>query len=93
MSRTVKLQFSCELFWGYQFEITIDDYTTNDEIMNVAIVSLDSFLEENNFQILLQRRKEIKYHIHGEILIEPDNTGIHGYICGHNNTCNNSISH
>ena len=91
MSRTVKLQFSCELFWGFQFEITIDEFTSLDEIINVAVVSLDSFLQENNFQTLLEKRREISYNIHGEILMEPDNNGIHGYICGHENTCHNHL--
>ena len=82
-------QFSCDLMWGYRVEIDLDDCDTVDDIIMLATVSLNSFLEANNLLVLQEKVNKINYHIH-DITIDDLKNGplnnhdqVHGYICGH----------
>ena len=81
-----KFQFSCNLMWGYRVNIDLDDCGSNDDIVDFAVISLKSFLETNNLEILLEKVNELNYHIHDsfeDILTRNTIDGIHGYICSH----------
>ena len=82
-------QFSCDLIWGYRVEIDLDDCDTLDDIIMMATVSLNSFLEVNNLLVLQEKVNKKNYHIH-DVTIDDIKNGpsnnhnqVHGYICGH----------
>jgi hypothetical protein len=82
-------QFSCDIMWGYKVEIDLDDCDTIDDVIMMATVSLNSFLEANNLLVLQEKVNKINYHIH-DVTIEDiknsplnNNDKVHGYICGH----------
>ena len=82
-------QFSCDFMWGYRVEIDLDDCDTLDDIIMMATVSLNSFLEANNLLVLQEKVNKINYHIH-DVTIDNIKNGplnnsdqVHGYICGH----------
>ena len=87
MDQYVVLQFSCEFCWGYRVKINLTDYSSKEEIIKFCTNSLHNFLWSNNLQILFEKVKQINYHIHGNISITPDASGVNGYICGHEKTC------
>ena len=82
-------QFSCDIIWGYKVEIDLDDCDTINDIIFMAKVSIDSFLETHNLLVLKEKVDKINYHIH-DVSIEDIQNGsinnhdkVHGYICGH----------
>ena len=82
-------QFSCDLMWGYKVEIDLDDCNNIDDIIIMATVSLNSFLEANNLLVLQKKVNKINYHIHDNTIEDIkkkskyNNDQVHGYICGH----------
>ena len=82
-------QFSCDLMWGYRVEIDLDDCDTLDDVIMMATVSLNSFLESNNLLVLQEKVNKINYHIHDVTIDELKNSQLNnhdqvcGYICGH----------
>lgn len=53
-----KLQFSCDIFWGFQVEIDFDDYDDLESIIDFAVISLFSFLQSNNLLTLIDKLKD-----------------------------------
>jgi len=75
--------------WGYRVEIDLDDCDTLDDIIMMATVSLNSFLEANNLLVLQEKVNNINYHIHDVTIQDIKNSPlkkndqVYGYICGH----------
>jgi|SaaInlStandDraft_6_1057023.scaffolds.fasta_scaffold40739_3 hypothetical protein len=80
-------QFSCELIGGYRCNIDLDDCKSLDDILQMSVSLLKSFLLTNNLYFLLEKVESFKYHIHDlfeDILNkETPSDNIHGYICNH----------
>ena len=93
MKNIKKFQFSCKIFWGFQVDIDVNDCNNLEDIIEFAIVSLDSFLLSNNLINLIEKRRTIPYHIHTASFEElktnniKDDSEVDAYICGHTNNC------
>ena len=62
MLRTFVL--SCDLFNGYTVSIDMDYCANLEEIIEAVRRDLIASLDDNDFDILIQRAREKKYHIH-----------------------------
>ena len=83
-------QFSCDIFDGYKIIIDLDECNSMQDIINIAIKKLDDLLKKNSLNRLLEKRRGIYYHNHGNdtfanfLLNNTQNSdGVHGFICGH----------
>jgi len=73
--------------WGYRTNIDLDDCNSLDDIVQMSVSLLKSFLHMHNLECLLEKINKLEYHIHDsfENLLNKDTTddNIHGYICSH----------
>ena len=75
-------QFSSDIFGGYQVIINLNSCENTNDIVAFAIKTLKHTLEEYNFEMLVDKLKASKYHIHSEFQhIKNSNDVI--WICDH----------
>jgi len=78
-------QASSEYFQGFKVNINITKIDSLDDIINIFIKKLKKVLELNNFEVLLDKLKYGKFHIHAHTLEEiltSDKDDIL-YVCNH----------
>jgi|TARA_B110000259_G_scaffold188246_1_gene245908 hypothetical protein len=66
----IKIQLSAPFFSGYNLSLTkeiIDDMSINN-IIDFITTNLYSLLESNNLEELLQKAKNMKWHIHDDLI-------------------------
>ena len=77
-------EISCDLFQGYRVKIDLDYVNSNHEIVVFVIGDLQLSLKDKNLEILLERSREKKFHIHmgyGDILLSESTDTI--WVCSH----------
>lgn len=84
-NHTRKFIASSELFSDFEVTISLYEINSIDEIINIFIEELEKVLSENKLNILLDKLKKKKFHIHSytieEILTSNDEDIF--YICDH----------
>ena len=75
-NHTRKFIASSELFSDFEVTISLYEINSIDEIINIFIEELEKVLSENKLNILLDKLKKKKFHIHSytieEILTSND---------------------
>ena len=84
-NHTRKFIASSELFSDFEVTISLYEINSIDEIIKIFIEELEKVLSENKLNILLDKLKKKKFHIHSytieEILTSNDEDIF--YICDH----------
>jgi len=58
------VQLTDDIFFGFKIKINIDNFKSVFDICNYVKNKLIELLEENNFELLLDRANRMKLHIH-----------------------------
>ena len=81
----VTFKMSDELFKGYEVALDLDYFETLEEIYAQVTKTLKTHLELHKFEMLLERLKGKKFHIHdetmGTILLKTQEDIV--WICSH----------
>ena len=66
----IKIQLSAPLFWGYNLFLPKEvlNEMSRENIVNYITSNLYSLLQSNNLEILLEKSKEMNWHIHDDII-------------------------
>jgi ribosomal protein S15P/S13E len=79
-----KFKISDVQFQGFQVNLDMDNIDTLEDICNGVKNALVTHLQENQFEILVSRARNIKFHIHdhqfGDILIKDEDVF---WVCSH----------
>ena len=87
-------QISDDLFWGFSRKIDLDYFDSNEEIIQEMKRQLKLFLQQENFEVLIEKLEKKEFHMpeFGDILIKPElNEQAIIYMCSHchGNCCKN----
>ena len=81
----VTFKLSDELFQGYEVVLDLDYFENVNEIYDQVTNTLKTHLELHKFEMLLERLKEKKFHIHdetmGSILLKSQDDIV--WMCSH----------
>lgn len=79
-------QISDDLFWGFRRKIDLDYFDSNEEIIKEIKRQLKLFLQQENFEILIEKLEDVQFHMpeFGDILVKPEfNEQTIIYMCSH----------
>ena len=81
----ITFKLSDELFQGYEVVLDLDYFENLNEIYDQVTNTLKTHLELHKFELLLERLKEKKFHIHdetfGNILLKSQSDIV--WVCSH----------
>jgi len=76
---------SCDTFGGFKCIVDLDEMDCLEDIVKYVINSLNNMLILGNFEHLINKAKNMNFHIHdvdfGEIIMSEPNTIF--YVCNH----------
>jgi hypothetical protein len=66
----IKIQLSAPFFYGYNLFLPKEvlNQMSRENIVNYIISNLYSLIESNNLEFLLEKYKEMNWHIHDDII-------------------------
>ena len=85
MENTRKFIASSNLFSDFTVNISLENVTTMDEIIEVFTNEIKKILKKNNFTMLIKKLNESHFHIHSytiEDILKSESEDIF-YICDH----------
>jgi hypothetical protein len=74
-------QLSAELFWGFQVELDLAQFTTEADVIKEVKSQLKEFMLMGNLQVLAEEVDKLHLHLHQDLHSEHEQDLSVVYIC------------